>query len=48
MLEALHSFRFAGAAPPQVWATLLDEGAYLGSESTMYRLLRANGEVGER
>jgi len=21
-----------------VWATLLDEGTYLGSESTMYRL----------
>jgi putative transposase len=48
VLEALHSSRFADAAPAQVWATLLDEGAYLGSESTMYRLLRANGEVAER
>ena len=27
-------------APAEVWATLLDEGVYLGSESTMYRLLR--------
>lgn len=48
VLTTLHSSRFADAAPAQVWATLLDEGAYLGSESTMYRLLRANGETGER
>lgn len=48
MLDVLHSTRFADAAPAQVWATLLDEGDYLGSESTMYRLLRANGETGER
>jgi len=48
VLEALHSSRFVDAAPAQVWATLLDEGAYLGSESTMYRLLRAHGEVTER
>lgn len=48
VLDTLHSARFADAAPAQVWATLLDEGAYLGSESTMYRLLRANGETGER
>jgi putative transposase len=31
-----------------VWATLLDEGVYLGSESTFYRLLRQAGEVRER
>jgi putative transposase len=31
-----------------VWATLLDEGAYLGSVSTFYRVLRAEGEVRER
>lgn len=37
-----------GCRPGQVWATLLDEGDYLGSESTMYRLLRAHGETGER
>ena len=48
MLDMLHSTRFADRAPAQVWATLLDEGAYLGSESTMYRLLRANGETSER
>jgi hypothetical protein len=34
VLEALYSSRFADAAPAQVWATLLNEGAYLGSEST--------------
>lgn len=48
VLEVLHSERFADKAPAQVWATLLDEGVYLCSESTMYRLLRANGEVRER
>jgi putative transposase len=37
--------RFVDAAPAQAWATLLDEGTYLASESTMYRLLRASGEV---
>ncbi|MCZ7661432.1 MAG: hypothetical protein M5U22_00010 [Thermoleophilia bacterium] len=31
-----------------MWATLLDEGTYLCSERTMYRLLAAEGEVKER
>ena len=44
----LHSDRFADLAPAEVWATLLDEGVYLGSESTFYRLLRRAGEVRER
>ena len=48
VLDTLHSARFADAAPAQVWATLLDEGAYVASASTMYRLLRAGGETGER
>ena len=48
VLDALHEPRFADKAPAQVWATLLDEGTYLGSESTMYRLLRTNGELRER
>ena len=47
VLEMLHG-RFVDAAPAQAWATLLDEGACLASESTMYRLLRANGEIRER
>ena len=49
VLEVLHSDRFADAAPAQVWATLLDEGVYLASESTFYRLLRSvHGDVRER
>jgi putative transposase len=47
-LEALHSERFVDTAPAEVVATLLDEGTYLCSERTMYRLLAANGEVRER
>ncbi len=48
VLAALHSERFVDQAPAQVWSTLLDEGTWLASESTMYRLLRADGEVQER
>ena len=49
ILVVLHSDRFADAAPAQVWATLLDEGVYLGSQSTFYRLLRqVHGDVRER
>jgi putative transposase len=48
ILSALHSERFADLAPAEVWATLLDEGTYLGSLSTFYRLLRAAGETRER
>jgi putative transposase len=46
--EVLHSDRFVDRAPAQAWATLLDEGTYLASESTMYRILREQGEVRER
>lgn len=35
-------------AVAQVWSRTLDEGRYLCSQSTMHRLLRANGENGER
>ena len=48
VLQVLHSDRFADAAPAQVWATLLDEGRYLCSERTMYRLLAEQEEVQER
>jgi putative transposase len=46
--ELLNSERFVDAAPATVYATLLDEGRYLCSESSMYRILRAHGEVRER
>ena len=48
ILAALHAGRFADTAPAEVWATLLDEGTYLGSLSTFYRLLRQAGETRER
>jgi putative transposase len=48
ILDALHSDRFLDLAPAQVWAILLDEGVYLGSRSSFYRLLRAAGETRER
>jgi putative transposase len=48
ILDVLHSQRFVDLAPAQVWATLLDEGIYLGSISTFYRLLRQAGESRER
>jgi len=47
-LDTLHSERFIDQAPREVYATLLDEGAYLCSPSTMYRLLALAGEVKER
>jgi len=48
LVAVLHSARFADLAPAQVWAILLDEGTYLASISTMYRVLRAADEVRER
>jgi putative transposase len=48
ILDVLHSQRFVDLAPAQVWATLLEEGIYLGSISTFYRLLRQAGENRER
>ena len=43
LLDTLNSERFVDTAPAAVHATLLDEGRYLGSVRTMYRLLAANG-----
>lgn len=48
VLDVLHSERFVDCAPAQVYAQLLDEGIYLCSERTMYRLLERHGEVRER
>jgi putative transposase len=48
VLEQLHSPRFVDCSPAEVWATLLDEGTYLCSQRTMYRLLAARGEVRDR
>ncbi len=48
VLEALHSERFVDRAPAQVYATLLDDGKYLCSERTMYRILATHDELRER
>jgi putative transposase len=48
VLDTLHEARFADLAPSEVYATLLDEGRYLCSERTMYRILAENHEVRER
>ena len=48
VLDVLHERRFVDLAPAEVYATLLDEGRYLCSERTMYRLLAAHQEVRER
>jgi len=48
VLDVLHWARFTDMAPAEIHAILLDEGVYLCSVATMYRLLRAAGETGER
>jgi putative transposase len=48
ILDMLHSERFADVAPAEAWAILLDEGIYLASVSTFYRVLREAGESRER
>lgn len=48
VLSVLNAERFCDQAPAEVYATLLDEGQYLCSERTMYRILKENGQVRER
>ena len=48
VLAVLHSPRFVDQAPAAVYATLLDEGRYLCSIRTLYRILAAKEEVRER
>jgi putative transposase len=48
VLSILHEDRFTDLAPAEVYATLLDEGRYVASISTMYRILHDRGEVRER
>lgn len=48
LLDHLHSPRFVDRSVPQVYATLLDEGVYLASARTMYRILDCEAEVRER
>lgn len=46
--ETLNSERFADCAPRTVYATLLDEGQYLCSWRTMYRILAQANQLRER
>lgn len=48
ILDTLHSERFIDRAPAEIVNTLLDEGVYLGSVRTFYRILGRNNEVKER
>ncbi len=49
VLEVLASQRFVDVSPEETWATLLDEGVYLCSTRTMYRILADEyGEVRDR
>src|SRR5919108_2271006 len=46
--EELNSERFQDCAPREVYGTLLDEGHFLCSWRSMYRILAENQEVRER
>ena len=48
VLACLHQERFQDRSPAAVYATLLDEGEYLCSIRSMYRLLQKRGESRER
>jgi putative transposase len=49
VLEVLHSEQFVDVSPEETYATLLDEGTYLCSTRTMYRILEDHhGGVRER
>lgn len=48
VLGVLTSDRLIDKSVAQTWATLLDEGTYLCSMSSMHRILRANDAAGER
>ena len=48
MRALLNSPDFVDKAPATVYHELLDEGTYVASVSTMYRILHEHGEVKER
>jgi len=48
VLATLNSTEFVDTTPMQVYATLLEQGTYLCSVSSMYRILGANAQVKER
>jgi putative transposase len=48
ILDVCHEPRFLDASPTEVYFTLLDEGTYIASLRSFYRVLDAAGEVRER
>lgn len=48
MLEVLNDKQHCDLSPAAIWAMLLDDGTYLCSIRTMYRILDENGAVRER
>jgi putative transposase len=48
VLSMLNDDRFSDLPPAEVYATLLDEGKFVCSISTMYRTLRENNQLKER
>jgi putative transposase len=48
VLDLLHEPRFVDLPPAEVYARLLDEGRYVCSQRTMYRILEAHQELRER
>jgi transposase InsO family protein len=48
ILSVVNSTRFVDLPPIQIYAQLLDEGVYLASISTIYRVLAENKQVKER
>lgn len=48
VLEVVNSQRFRNQSPKQIVPELADRGLYLASESTMYRILRAEDQLAHR
>ena len=48
VLEACHQRRFADAPPSQIVPALADEGVFIASEASFYRVLHGAGEQHER
>ena len=48
ILDVCDSERFCDVSPREIYATLLDEGVYLASIPTFYRILADNDQVKER
>ena len=48
ILDICHSERFLDVSVREIYGTLLDEGVYLASVATIYRILSQAGETRER